>query len=287
MLIAMLLPPLVAGGYLAERGEVDESTTSVEAPAPARTPQVVEPFGVDAASGDHEAEATEPERSYVYPVRGCPTSYARTHHHYPAADIFGNGHCVFVAPVSGRIEHVSLADRWDPATNVGAARGGLSVALVGADGVRYYGSHLAEVLRGVRPGLRVQAGQPLGVLGDSGSAKGTGTHLHFGISWPSEPGSWWLRRGVVRPQPYLNAWRAGGDTSPAEEVAAARRDYGDDSRLQQLLLTAPRAAPLRDAGDRPAWLPPRRPDSNSLRCCSPRGRGSSVKAVHAVEPVCR
>ncbi len=172
----------------------------------------------------------EPEQSFVFPVRGCRTTYARTHHDYPAADIFGDGDCRFVAPLDGRIEHVARVDRWDPAANEGATRGGLSVALVGVDGVRYYGSHLAEVLPGIREGRRVEAGQPLGRLGESGSARGTGTHLHFGISWPTSQGKWWIRRGTVAPQPYLDAWRAGRDRAPAPEVAKVRRASGEDTR---------------------------------------------------------
>lgn len=170
---------------------------------------------------------------YAFPVAGCSATYGRTHHDYPAADIFTGGKCTFVAPVAGRVDEVSRTDTWDPSTNSGATRGGESVSIVGADGVRYYGAHLRAVLPGVRAGLRVRAGQPLGRIGDSGSARGTGTHLHFGISWPTGPGEWWIRRGVVGPQPYLDSWRAGGDRAPAAAVAAARRAYGDESRCHE------------------------------------------------------
>lgn len=242
LFIATTLSALVAGIVLVATGVVDKGATSGETPAPSALRQsgnetggddvagrrVIQPR--DGLPGSAAATPAEPEQSYVFPVRGCRTTYARTHHDYPAADIFGDGACRFVAPVDGRIEHVARVDRWDPAANEGATRGGLSVALVGVDGVRYYGSHLAEVLPGITEGRRVGAGQPLGRLGESGSARGTGTHLHFGISWPTSQGKWWIRRGTVAPQPYLDAWRAGRDRAPAPEVARVRRASGEDTR---------------------------------------------------------
>ncbi len=72
------------------------------------------------------------------------------------------------------------------------------------------------------------AGAPLGRVGDTGSARGIGSHLHFGLSWPTPAGPWWIRRGVVPPARYLDAWRAGHDLSPVEAVTERRQAYGDD-----------------------------------------------------------
>jgi murein DD-endopeptidase MepM/ murein hydrolase activator NlpD len=163
---------------------------------------------------------------YRFPVAGCQARYGRSHHDYPATDIFASRGCAFVAPVAGRIDEVTRTDTWSPASNRGADRGGRSVSLVGVDGVRYYGSHLEAVAAGVVPGLRVRAGQPLGRIGNSGSARVTAPHLHFGISWPTPPGIWWVRRGMVQPARYLDAWRAGDDLSPAGAVRAARAEAG-------------------------------------------------------------
>ncbi|HEX8134740.1 MAG TPA: M23 family peptidase, partial [Actinomycetes bacterium] len=82
---------------------------------------------------------------YRFPVAGCQASYGRSHHDYPATDIFAARGCAFVAPVDGRVDEVSSTDRWSPASNRGADRGGRSVSIVGVDGVRYYGSHLEAV----------------------------------------------------------------------------------------------------------------------------------------------
>lgn len=165
---------------------------------------------------------------HAFPIRGCTASYARSHHDYPASDIFAGRGCTVVAPVTGRVDEVSAVDRWSSSTNRGADRGGLSFAIVGDDGVRYYGSHLSRLA--VRAGQRVAAGQPIGAVGNTGDARGIATHVHFGMSWPTPAGTWWVRRGEVYPWPYLDSWRAGGNASPVAAVAAARRRQGDVPR---------------------------------------------------------
>ncbi|MFI7059759.1 M23 family metallopeptidase [Kribbella sp. NPDC050124] len=164
----------------------------------------------------------------MFPIRGCEASASQSHHDYPASDIFAKTGCKFVAPVDGQVDEVTAVDRWDPDTNVGRDRGGLSVSVVGIDGVRYYGSHLSAIGTGIKPGLRVKAGQSLGSIGNTGSARVTPSHLHFGISWPTPPGKWWIRRGSVSPQPFLDAWQEGRQLSPVTAVAKARRSYGVD-----------------------------------------------------------
>jgi murein DD-endopeptidase MepM/ murein hydrolase activator NlpD len=163
---------------------------------------------------------------YVFPIAGCAASYGRSHHDYPATDIFAAAGCSVVSPVAGRVDEVSYVDRWNPSTNLGADRGGISVSVVGVDGVRYYGSHLSSVAAGVRPGLSVAAGRLLGRVGNTGSARGQAAHLHFGISWPTPAGIWWVRRGEIYPWPYLDSWRAGGSSSPASAVFALRARLG-------------------------------------------------------------
>ena len=161
----------------------------------------------------------------VFPIRGCAVTYGRSHHDYPATDMFAARGCTVVAPIDGRVDEVSTVDRWSSGTNRGADRGGLSWSIVGTDGVRYYGSHLATL--SVRAGQGVAAGQVLGTVGSTGSAKGTSPHLHFGLSWPTKAGIWWVRRGEVYPWPYLDSWKAGGSKSPVAAVAAERQRQGD------------------------------------------------------------
>jgi murein DD-endopeptidase MepM/ murein hydrolase activator NlpD len=160
-------------------------------------------------------------------VQHCSVSYGAAHHDYPATDIFAARGCRFVAVVSGTVDEVSYRDTWTSAENDGATRGGLSVSIVGADGVRYYGSHLSAIASGISPGAHVRAGQLLGLVGNTGDARGIATHVHFGVSWPTRPGVWWVRRGMVSPYDYLNSWRRGGDLSPRAAVRSAHARYGD------------------------------------------------------------
>ena len=164
---------------------------------------------------------------YIFPVAGCEVNYARAHHDYPATDILAKKGCAFVAPIDGVIDEVNRVDTWSGKVNAGITRGGLSVSLIGVDGVRYYGSHLKSIYKTIEPGLVVKAGQRLGSVGATGSARGTSPHLHFGISWPTPADTWWVRRGAVLPWKYLDAWKAGKDLSPAKAVAAALKTAGE------------------------------------------------------------
>ncbi len=163
---------------------------------------------------------------YAFPIVGCNVHYAHSHHDYPATDILGKIGCKFVAVTSGVVDEVTAVDKFSWKTDLGSQRGGLSISIVGDDGVRYYGSHLSKIAAGIKPGVRVKVGQLLGLLGDSGDAKGTAPHVHFGISWPTPKGIWWVRRGELYPWRYLDLWRAGKDASPAKSVAALEAKVG-------------------------------------------------------------
>ena len=135
-------------------------------------------------------------------------------HGYPATDIFAVVGTRFVAVTDGVVDFVSTKDLWDPASDDPAERGGLSVAIIGDDGLRYYGSHLSAIAAGIAAGVRVKAGQLLGLVGNTGDARSTPSHLHFGISRPTYPEDWKARRGQVDPYPYLLAWRNGHNVTP-------------------------------------------------------------------------
>ncbi len=164
---------------------------------------------------------------YIFPIDGCKTTYARAHHDYPATDILTKKGCHFVAPTSGVIDEVNAVDTYSWKNNDGAIRGGLSISIIGDDGVRYYGSHFSKIYKKVVPGYQVAAGELLALVGTSGDAAGLAPHVHFGISWPTKAGIWWVRRGEIYPWRYLDAWKAGKDLSPAKEVFAKLRKVGE------------------------------------------------------------
>ena len=163
---------------------------------------------------------------YTFPIAGCTVKYGKYHHDYPATDIDAKKGCAFVAPIAGVVDEVNTVDKWSGKTNKGADRGGLSISIIGDDGNRYYGSHLSKIEANIVPGYKVATGEKLGEIGSSGSAKGTKPHLHFGISYPTDKGVWWIRRGVglekgkTSPWKYLQAWQVGKDLKPKVVIPA-------------------------------------------------------------------
>jgi len=177
------------------------------------------PTTVDPATTADPTPTAAPTRTvrHVFPVvdEGA-VSYGRTHHGYPATDIMARCGATYVAPVSGIVHEVNRVDRYDPAVNDGATRGGLSVSIIGDDGVRYYGSHFQAIEPGIEPKVRVNAGDKVATVGRTGDAGAC--HVHFGLSPRCADGDWFVRRGVIWPWPYLDSWRAGGDAQPRPEI---------------------------------------------------------------------
>lgn len=167
---------------------------------------------------------TVPLPTYVFPFVGVDVSYGTTHHDYPAVDVFGCGAGV-VAPAGGVVQQARTEDLWSPETNDPATRGGKYVSLLGDDGVRYYFAHLDSVA--VVPGQTVQPGESLGVMGQTGNARGSVCHTHVGLSWTCPTNEWAVRRGEIWPAPYLDAWRSGEQRSPTLEVLAAQQAQPD------------------------------------------------------------
>jgi murein DD-endopeptidase MepM/ murein hydrolase activator NlpD len=158
---------------------------------------------------------TVPLPVYTFPFTGRKVSYGRDHHDYPAIDVFGCG-AIVVSPTNGTVDQVRDFDPWDPKLNAWSTRGGKYVSVIGVDGVRYYFAHLDSVA--VVPGRAVQPGDQLGVMGQTGNARNSACHTHFGISWPCPGNEWKVRRGKVWPMDFLDAWRDGTQLSPATAV---------------------------------------------------------------------
>ena len=210
------------------------ATTAAAAPAPSTVVPSSAPV-VTSPSGSASARPTPTPSStgapvtatktvkYVFPVKASNVDWHTTHSKYKATDIFVDCGKPMVAATSGVVLETSLKDKYVKGSLDGPNNGGLSVSLLGDDGVRYYGSHLSAVQSGIKKGIRVTAGQQLGQTGRTGNANNV-CHLHFGISAPcAKVGDWKVRRGVVWPYSYLASWRKGGKKSPVAAVAAWKR----------------------------------------------------------------
>src|SRR5262245_59501954 len=147
-LLALMLLPLMAG--CTSGGPADGG--ALAAARPPATPTASALAATDPGPTSSVTSAAGPHR-YVFPVEGT-TSYAHTHHDYPASDIMAPCGRPVRAVTDGVVLEVSRVDRWDPQTNLGADRGGLSVSILGDDGVRYYGSHFSVITDGGYAGYR-------------------------------------------------------------------------------------------------------------------------------------
>jgi murein DD-endopeptidase MepM/ murein hydrolase activator NlpD len=206
------LPPTQPVTFLASEIPPSPSPMATQTPLPTIT---FSPFPTRTAT--ETPTATAITFSYVFPLQpseGTGFAEGTASHGYPATDIFAPVGTRFVAVTNGVVDFVSYEDTWDPAADDPSVRGGLAVAIIGDDGVRYYGSHLSAIADGISPGVRVTVGQLLGLVGRSGNARNTDSHLHFGISRPTTPDDWKARRGQVDPYPFLQAWLEGHNVTP-------------------------------------------------------------------------
>lgn len=78
--------------------------------------------------------------------------------------------------------------------------GGRQVWVLGPGGERHYYAHLQDWAPQLERNRIVHPGDPLGTVGDSGNAKGTPPHLHYGI---------YGRTGAYDPLPLLRASKPG------------------------------------------------------------------------------
>jgi murein DD-endopeptidase MepM/ murein hydrolase activator NlpD len=107
----------------------------------------------------------------AFPVAGYTQDSVQLHwgSHPGAADIFAERGTPVVALEGGVVE-------WSRNDTIG----GYNVGIRQDDGLIAYYAHLDQPPL-VQQGQRVETGQQIGVVGDSGNAKGTGTHLHFAV----------------------------------------------------------------------------------------------------------
>jgi murein DD-endopeptidase MepM/ murein hydrolase activator NlpD len=148
----------------------------------------------------------------ILSVFGDPRDAGRRNHH--GVDIFAPRGTPVLAAVDGRVR-------------IGASdRGGNVVWLSPTSGARrrFYYAHLHGWA--VENGTRVRAGQVLGYVGNTGNARTTRPHLHFGV----------YDRGPVDPYPYLVA-------DDAQPPAVA----GTLDLIRRWVRVAERDAPLRES----------------------------------------
>ena len=202
--------------------------TAADAPVTTSTAPAASPTTTPAPTSTTPAAAPLSAAGLTHRVPlgdGVHFSYGHEHHDYPASDIFARCGSSVVAPVNGTLLEVRTTDGWDPNVDNPATRGGKSIALLGDDGVRYYFAHLSAIDDGIVPEATVTIGQELGQVGQTGRA--SACHLHFALSPTCGGKEWKVRRGVIWPWRYLDAWKAGDDLGPIDEIKAWSQAHPD------------------------------------------------------------
>jgi peptidoglycan LD-endopeptidase LytH len=156
------------------------------------------------------AKPTAPTKQIVFPVIGAArltNSFgdARPQGAHMGEDIMSVRRALAVAAEAGRVKF-----------HTGSGRAGCMLYLYGDSGWKYLYVHLNNDLtnsndnrggcvhgvafpKALKDGQRVLAGQPVGLVGDSGDANGVQPHLHFEMHSPGGR--------AVAPYPYLRAAR--------------------------------------------------------------------------------
>jgi len=124
----------------------------------------------------------DPSGLYAFPIAGDPATYRWTHYHWDgtqAADLearFGLTRAQFDAATSAPLVAITSGTARHHTGNIG----GLGYIVQGDDGMDYYYGHMSEMW--VPDGARVEAGQPLGRIGNTGgTAQFIEPHLHLAI----------------------------------------------------------------------------------------------------------
>ena len=134
-------------------------------------------------------------RPLKMPVSGLAARDARSSWHAPRSggrkhegiDLFAKKGTPVISATRGEI--------W----RIGTDRLGGNVVTVLGDGpALYYYAHLDDWADGLYVGRRIENGTPLGLVGNTGNARTTPSHLHFGVYRVG----WWRSR-AVDPAPLL------------------------------------------------------------------------------------
>lgn len=115
---------------------------------------------------------------------------ARAH---DAIDIMADHGTPVVAAAPGTIEKLFFSD----------GGGGITAYVRSDDGKWiYYYAHLQDYAPGLKEGMHVDRGDPIGRVGSTGNANPEGPHLHFAIHRMA-PGESWHEGRAINPYPLL------------------------------------------------------------------------------------
>lgn len=147
--------------------------------------------------------------SRVADTFGAPRGTNRTHH---GVDIFAPRGTPVRSATPGLV--LAVRDR---------GLGGRQVWVLGPAHERHYYAHLDDWAPALRPDDRLRAGSLVGTVGDTGNARGTPPHLHYGV---------YTAAGPIDPLPRLRAAADGPESDPFDARGEAPRSR--EMRVQQV-----------------------------------------------------
>ena len=191
-------PSADARGVTEPERSADDGGLAVEGP-PVVAGDTARVTPDQAARSDGEGRARRAASGWLVPVVGvapgdlvdtfeAARSEGRTHN---AIDILAPRGTPVVAARAGEVARLFTSDR-----------GGLTVYVVSGRTVTYY-AHLDAYAPGLAEGQSLQAGDPVGTVGDSGNAAPGNTHLHFAVWRAPDPADFWDGE-PVNPYPLLS-----------------------------------------------------------------------------------
>ena len=185
--------------------------TPTATPAPTRTPKPkASPKPTRTAKPGKRRKPPEvPKRlsagGYAFPVYSDDVTYEDTFGAARAAPIGSHEGTDVFAPFGSPV----VAVRDGRLTKVGTLPiSGNRLWLVDEDGDAFFYAHLSSFSTIARNGARVEAGDVLGFVGNTGDAEPTPPHVHFEV----HPGG--IEEDPVNPYPILTAWEARYDVPP-------------------------------------------------------------------------
>lgn len=259
--LAALLVPAGAAAYLATGELRDSRDRALVPPTPALATTIAPapPTVKIADDPQRDADAKLVDElshdAWIHPLAGPSRRMPRNHNGAFGADRAGerppecvSGHCgVDLGYVWGErvfAVHEGVVDFVNRGPN--EERGGVFVRIAHRDGTLYsWYFHLAAVPKSIRPGVKVQAGEMIGLVGDTG-IKHSAPHLHFALSVKT---SKHVRERYLDPEPLIAIWPLwlpdadgkGGKVVTDQEPGVPVRAAGGGSKRSKRVSAKPEA----------------------------------------------
>jgi murein DD-endopeptidase MepM/ murein hydrolase activator NlpD len=189
------LAVLLIGGFLSMTSFGGRPAAAIRTAAALR--RVLPPHVVEALPGKLAVPVEGYPRSAIQNNWGDARGGGTRAHH--GTDIMAPGGAKVVAAAAGTIEKLFQS-----------RLGGTTLYVRSLDRRwTYYYAHLAGYAPGIREGMAVRPGDPLGFVGNTGDAGPGNFHLHFGVEKLSPDQRWWqgeetnpypLLAGTTRPR---------------------------------------------------------------------------------------